>query len=598
MKISTFLKVTVFTFLAVAFASFNSMAQSATISPSTGSSLSGLTQIFSVTTSGFGSSSNNRTYVYTISGPGTVSPASPATFTCTSGCTTQDHSFTFSLPGTYTVSVTVTQTQGGSAVASASATYTILSGNLWATANSGTTVSSFTVSNGTYYAGPATMFTPNTGSTGSTAALALSGPQAGVNSGDPATPYFYWLPNSNSNSGVVEVWGATFAGTNQTLIGTLDINGSSTSSLGFVRFGIGPDGVAYILAGDGSTVYLASFKPKGVTVNSSLPVADQLKIVDADGVTINGGTASEFQNGDLAITSDPTLGGIKIYALANVSSGATKIFNGKPNGNSTVFTKRWDLVDPLGAAFSGSVNGVAFDQLGSLYLSTATGIYFVDATTANATTGTVTTSLVWSGSGLQDLASNSFPAGSTLPVSFGELTVKKSGSNAILAWSTLSESNNDHFVVERSTDGVSFTAIGNVKGVGNSSSKSEYGYTDAITGTAKVIYYRLRQVDLDGKQTLSVVVSLSVGNARIKNYSVYPNPFVSNIKVQVESEQTETVTVRLVSVSGQAVMTQKTTLQKGNNVITISDLKSLSPGLYILEVHTSDGIQTRKINKQ
>ena len=91
-----------------------------------------------------------------------------------------------------------------------------------------------------------------------------------------------------------------------------------------------------------------------------------------------------------------------------------------------------------------------------------------------------------------------------LPVELINFNVKASGKSVIASWQTTNESNNDRFEVERSTNGTDFTWIGKIKGKGNSSTLSNYQYTDKtpLKGTN---YYRLRQVDFDGQFTYSPI---------------------------------------------------------------------------------------------
>ena len=222
------------------------------------------------------------------------------------------------------------------------------------------------------------------------------GNTAGLGRNDTPSPsngFFYWMPNSTGNNGVVTVYGATSTGATQTVIGSLDLNGSgNNTSLGFVRLGMGPDGKDGFWRVMGTDLYLARFASNGV-----IPVP--LVLEDANGVTLSGGAASTFQNGDICVSGNNTF-----YALANNGSGVTQIFTGTPNGNSTTLTKKWDPVDQNNNTFTGNVNGVAFDLIGSLYISTASGLYFINQNTVNGPAGTVQGSLVWTGSGLTDLA--------------------------------------------------------------------------------------------------------------------------------------------------------------------------------------------------
>src|SRR5690606_38797173 len=86
---------------------------------------------------------------------------------------------------------------------------------------------------------------------------------------------------------------------------------------------------------------------------------------------------------------------------------------------------------------------------------------------------------------------------------------------------------NDKFIIERSTDGKAFTAIGEVKGKDFSNQIAAYSFKDEqpINGYN---YYRLKQMDVDGKITYSEIedVDFSISHTDIL---VYPNPFISSL---------------------------------------------------------------------
>lgn len=86
------------------------------------------------------------------------------------------------------------------------------------------------------------------------------------------------------------------------------------------------------------------------------------------------------------------------------------------------------------------------------------------------------------------------------PVEWAAFTAqRKSDKDVLLAWQTATESNNEKFVVERSTNGRTFDAIGTVAGAGSSQSLQSYQWIDGQLPTASTLYYRIRQVDYDGQ---------------------------------------------------------------------------------------------------
>jgi hypothetical protein len=452
------------------------------------------------------------------------------------------------------------------------------SANLWATSSSGTQISSYTVLNGAYINGPSNIFAPTFpgGTTGGTSTAALAKSQTPTQ----ATGAFYYLPNTSGNGGVVDIYGASSDGSTVVLVGSIDLNGGGTNSLGFVRIGMGPDGRGWILAGDGTTLYLAKFIPSGANGLGAATVS----LEDADGVSLTGTGASvaNFQNGDLCLDGQ---GGI--FALANNGSGVTQIYLGAANGNSTTLSLQWTLVDENGDNFSGSVNGVAFDQFGSLYISTSTGLYYINQGTVDGPAGTVQCALVQTQSGLQDLASNFFPAETTLPVTLLSFTGSLRNDVATLNWEVENEINFSHYELERSSSSASgFTSVANKTALG-STGRSNYQHADnlAVVSSA-VVYYRLKMVDFDGQFKYSNVIMVRKGEKAITGITINPNPVVSSdvTTVRFSANAPATVAIRVIDMNGKVVLQQQNKVYEGVNSVPVNNLRKLMPGNYVIQL--------------
>ncbi len=455
----------------------------------------------------------------------------------------------------------------------------IIPGNLWATSSNGTQVSTFAVNDGINYGGPTNLFTPTfpgttTGGT-STAALGRNA------QGGTANGFFYWLPNTSGNSGVVEVFASTAVGGSQTLIGSIDLNGGSTNNLGFVRLGMNSSHVGWILAGDGSNLYLAKFTSNGVN-----PV-----VITTVPVSLSGGAVSTFQNGDLCVS-----GNNNMYALANDGSGVTQIFIGSLSGGSVTLTKKWDLEEPNGDPFNGRVNGVAFDGLGSLYLSTDDGLYYVDQFTVNGPAGTVQCDLVTSVTGLQDLASNVFPSQSTLPVTLISFNGSLHNQVTTLNWVTENISNFDRFEIERSSNGSSFSSVGLKYPSGDPATRTSYTHYDNLAGVSgNVFYYRLKMIDADGQYKYSNVILVRKDIKGITGIVLNPNPVRDNTAtLRFDAEQSATVEIRIMDLSGKLVLKQQNQVYKGTNSVSVGNLGSLQPGTYLIQLQEGGNVQTTK----
>ena len=95
-----------------------------------------------------------------------------------------------------------------------------------------------------------------------------------------------------------------------------------------------------------------------------------------------------------------------------------------------------------------------------------------------------------------------------LPIDFGKLNGQVLGTNEnLLLWSTLSESDNAHFLLQRRTEFSDFETIAQIDGAGTTSEKQFYSYTDR-TAPTELNYYRLIQVDYDGDEEILETISL------------------------------------------------------------------------------------------
>ncbi|HLY69477.1 MAG TPA: T9SS type A sorting domain-containing protein [Puia sp.] len=186
-----------------------------------------------------------------------------------------------------------------------------------------------------------------------------------------------------------------------------------------------------------------------------------------------------------------------------------------------------------------------------------------------------------------------------LPVTLLSFNASKSNNAAQLTWETTYEKDNNHFDIERSTDGVNFIKVGMIAGNETSTLIHNYDYADDITGLSGIVYYRLKDVDDDGHFGYSKIVPLRLdGSSMTANFSAYPNPFASNIKLLITSLSTKNANVNLLNTAGQRIASQLVQLQNGQNVVVLQNLSTLQAGIYVVELVTEDGKNYQKIVKQ
>ncbi len=175
---------------------------------------------------------------------------------------------------------------------------------------------------------------------------------------------------------------------------------------------------------------------------------------------------------------------------------------------------------------------------------------------------------------------------STLPVTFSKFSATSSKNTSIVSFATASETNNAFFTIERSADGTSFDALGEIKGAGNSNTTLSYEFTDEKP-FAGVNYYRIKQTDYDGKFSYSDIKS--VRHNTFGNLSITPRTTEGRLQITTDAED---YTLDVYNVAGQQVKSyQSLSLDQS---ISIDELTA---GLYYIKVNVDGQVETTKIVK-
>lgn len=153
-----------------------------------------------------------------------------------------------------------------------------------------------------------------------------------------------------------------------------------------------------------------------------------------------------------------------------------------------------------------------------------------------------------------------------------------------LSWQTASEQNNAFFQVEHSTNGSVFQPLGIVPGSGNSTTSSDYNFRHQHPAEG-LNYYRLKQVDYDGKFEYSPMISVRASGI---DRSVFPNPVDDVLFVKGDAAET------IVSIRDAAGRTVLEKINAGDGPIDFSHQPS---GIYFVEIQTNNRLVTKKIYK-
>lgn len=181
----------------------------------------------------------------------------------------------------------------------------------------------------------------------------------------------------------------------------------------------------------------------------------------------------------------------------------------KPSWNPLICDAVGSYVDDLTKLRVAGYEGSLWQDLGNA------------STSGNNSLGTITSSSAPTVYGSFTLASTDAVL-NPLPIELSEFWCNTTAAGIKLDWTTQSESNNDRFEILRSFDGTLFTKIGEVKGSGTSADLHQYSFLDEHMVSNRV-YYRLKQIDLDGAYTYSKIIAF-ISQKESGKFLAFPNP--------------------------------------------------------------------------
>jgi hypothetical protein len=178
-----------------------------------------------------------------------------------------------------------------------------------------------------------------------------------------------------------------------------------------------------------------------------------------------------------------------------------------------------------------------------------------------------------------------------LPVEMLFFNVKRRGNDGLVSWATTQEINTDFFEVQRSFDNRNFQAIGKVQAQNKA---AEYSFLDErITELGhSLLYYRLKQIDKDGKSTLTAVRSLQLEDFK-EQILVFPTPFSNDLTISIQNPAEKNLTFRLTDELGREIFAFKENA-RFTEISLRAKVENLPAGAYIL---TALGLNEPKIFK-
>jgi hypothetical protein len=220
-----------------------------------------------------------------------------------------------------------------------------------------------------------------------------------------------------------------------------------------------------------------------------------------------------------------------------------------------------------------------------------------NAVSNSGTVGSASTYLAFSGTisggtvvnnGTNVLQSSSQAAACTpLPIKLLSFTAKKSGDSGLLNWTTVIETNNDYFSIERSLDAMYFETIANVEGAGNNFTKINYSYNDVHVPNG-TLYYRLKQTDFDGNYTYSEVIVLQTDENNSAHMTMQ-QPFFdgSEIVTTICNITSSILNVEIIDLLCASLFAKTINPNDDTYVLTINAGILTRDKVYILRVYTN-----------
>ena len=168
----------------------------------------------------------------------------------------------------------------------------------------------------------------------------------------------------------------------------------------------------------------------------------------------------------------------------------------------------------------------------------------------------------------------------SLPIKLTDFTARLQNDNSVrLNWTSAFEVDNYKYVLQKSTDGGNFTDIANIRGAGTSLKSLNYSQVDNGFVSDQPSFYRLKQVDADGRFSYSAVVYVNNRKTSGRITGIFPNPFRNSIQlVGINNRDLNSENVKVFNANGQHIEYKVV----GSNAIAIAE--TAHSGVYIVRV--------------
>lgn len=311
-------------------------------------------------------------------------------------------------------------------------------------------------------------------------------------------------------------------------------------------------------------------------------------LISGPGINSSAGYANNAEN--IAILSN----GSKV-SINSVNNGVVGSSGGAPSASRcSAANSNWVQNSPT-SEFNGAIYGINFNGNTKVLTAGRSGL------TAGATyhIRMIVTDV---GDGAYDsgvfIEAGSFLSPIVMPIQLSHFEANCISDGIELIWETVREENNRAFYIEKSADGINYETIGKINSLGQSSGIFSYKFND-LSFEIKPVYYRIKQVDINGFQSFSKVIFSDCKSEIQSEYEValFPNPSENNTTIEFYLSRTDNILIEVSDEIGKVILNKKineSELNEGKNSVDLN-VSEYAPGFYNVKVTVGNNIKTLKL---
>lgn len=181
-----------------------------------------------------------------------------------------------------------------------------------------------------------------------------------------------------------------------------------------------------------------------------------------------------------------------------------------------------------------------------------------------------------------------------LPIELTTFQGKTSKSGIVLNWSTASELNNEKYIVEHSTEGKNFESIGVIQGRGTTLAQQKYTFLHE-NASLGIHYYRLKQLDFDGKFTFSPIISVNFNKNNKTISPIYPNPSSTGwVFMDYTTDHEGTLQIATYDVVGRLISSETLPINEGDNKLQWY-INATEKGVFFVKIYDGETLMLNKL---